>query len=546
MKNTLCFLLALLTLGAVGAQPNPAKNTFFASDPAQASPDPTDNTLFRHIPADADQVYDIHVAALIAKADLMSLLKMAQGQKLGKDNPLSMLSDVSNTGIDMGQDIIIAVKSIANTDSPTYITVIAHLVDSGKLASFILQHDKDKHIIHLPGKERIATGSKEATAWNDKIVTMVIVKRPKGQLIDAPTAEKDRLAAAHRSAAALHGFDHSFYATNEKFRNGFSDDADVHIWNHNGSGYGALAKLLKMSPAAAAPQAGDFSKIMSKAPKANALSTLRFQPGKLVFQTTRFQTGDDSAIAARTFANPVSDKLLANVPPGKVLGMFAVHYDLAAVADNLHKYGADTKLDSGLSAKGLTIQTLFHAFTGDLLFVANLADTGKAPLLYGAAGIGDKVDFDKIANLLKPTAPAAGDTTAPKKQHIFLSTNNNIAVFSGSQQRADAWFNTSANTSPSRLLTPELRHDAFFFAIDLQVGADCLAKVLTKGDSIAAKDQKLLDIVRKFDSFVLSCPSGQQGETQVTYELNFTDRNKNALASLMEIVASAAKAKNGN
>ena len=104
----------------------------------------------------------------------------------------------------------------------------------------------------------------------------------------------------------------------------------------------------------------------------------------------------------------------------------------------------------------------------------------------------------------------------------------------------------SVSSNPSRLLTPELRRDAFFFAIDMQVGADCLAKVLTKGDTIAAKDQKLLDIVRKFDSFVMGCPSGQQGQTQMTFELNFTDRNKNALASLMEIVASAAKAKNGN
>ena len=529
MKNTLCLLLAALIITSSQAQTIPA-----------------DNTLFRHIPADADQVYDIHIASLIAKADLMSLLKMAQGQKPGKDNPFSMLSDISNTGVDMRQDIIIAVKTNANTDSPTLITVIGHLIDSGKLASFIRDHDKDKQIIHLPGKERVAAGNSTATAWTDKIVTMVIVKRPKHQLVDAATAAKDRLTAAHRSAAVLHGFDHSFYATSEKFRNGFSDDADVHIFNRNGSGYGMLSKLMKMTPAAGAPQAGDFSKFMNKAPKANSLSTLRFLPGKLVFQNTRFLTGDDSVISTRSLASPVSDKLLSTIPSGKILGLFAIHTDLSAVADNLRKYGMDTKLDSGLNAKGLSMQTFFHAFTGDFMFVATLADTGKAPLLYGAAGIGDKTDFDKLAILLKPAAPAAGDTTPPKKQHLFLSTNNNIAVLSGTQERADAWFNSSAKANPSRLLTPELRHDALFFVIDIQVGADCLAKVLTKGDTIAAKDQKLLDIIRRFDSFVIGCPSGQQGETQSTVELNFTDPNKNALANLMEIVAAAAKAKNGN
>ncbi len=529
MRNTLCLLLALLALGAAEAQPNP-----------------TDNILFRHIPADAEQVYDIHIASLIAKADLMSLMKMAQGMKLGKDNSLSMFSDIGNTGVDMRQDILVAVKSSAGSDSPTFITVIAHLTDSGKLASFIRDHDKDKHIIHLPGKERVAASSSVATAWTDKIVTMVIVKLPKGQTFDPATAAKDRLAAAHRSAAALHGFDHSFFATSEKFRIGFSDDADVHIWNHNGSGYGALSKIMSMTPAAASPHAGDFSTYMNKTAKANSLSTLRFLPGKLVFQTTRFLTGDDSAIAARTLTSPVSDKVLASIPPGKVLGLFAMHTDLSAVVDNLRKYGMGTKLDSGLSTKGLTTQTFLHAFTGDFLFVASLADTGKAPLLYGAAGIGDKTDFDKVANMLKPTVPAAGDTMPPKKQHFFLSTSNSIAVLSGTQQRADAWFSSAVNTSPSRLLTPELRRNAFFFAIDMQVGADCLAKVLTKGDSIAAKDQKLLDAIRRFDSFVVESPSGQQGQTAVTYELNFTDRNKNALASFMEIAASLTKAKNGN
>ncbi len=50
MRNTLCLLLALLALVAAEAQPNP-----------------TNNILFRHIPADAEQVYDIHIASLIAR-----------------------------------------------------------------------------------------------------------------------------------------------------------------------------------------------------------------------------------------------------------------------------------------------------------------------------------------------------------------------------------------------------------------------------------------------------------------------------------------------
>jgi hypothetical protein len=96
------------------------------------------------------------------------------------------------------------------------------------------------------------------------------------------------------------------------------------------------------------------------------------------------------------------------------------------------------------------------------------------------------------------------------------------------------------------LISPDIRTNAFLMAIDFQVGADLLAKVLTKGDTIATRDQKLLDMIRQFDSFVATAPSSQHGATSMTYQLNFTDRNKNALASLMELAASAAKARKGN
>jgi hypothetical protein len=530
MKNIVTLLMAAL----------------LAISATQAQTSTTDNPLFRHIPADADQVYAIHIAGLIGKVDMMSLMKLAQSQKFGKDNPMSYLSDISNTGIDLRQDIIIAQKTPLNTDSPTCVSILAHLTDSGKFVAFLRKNEKEIHFMHIQGKVRSATSGKQAYAWDDKLVTMVVIKHSKGQVVDDLVKAKYRATAVIRAVAAIRGFDHSFYASDERFAKGFSDDADIQIWNHGSSGFGLLSKLMQMAPAAASAHSGDFSQFVQKAHKASTLSTIRFESGKLVFQTTRYLTGDDSVNSARFLATPVGDKLLTAMPAGKVLGVVAMHVDLAASLDNLRKYGMDTKVDSSLSSKGLSTQDILHAFSGDFLFVANVPDTGKTPLLYGAVGIADKTAFDKVAGLLKPAVPAAGDTTPPKKQHLFLATKNDIAVISGSQQHADAWFNSTGSATPSRLISPDLRTNAFLMAIDFQVGADLLAKVLTKGDTIATRDQKLLDMIRQFDSFVATAPSSQHGATSMTYQLNFTDRNKNALASLMELAASAAKARKGN
>jgi hypothetical protein len=165
MKNIVTLLMAAL----------------LAISATQAQTSTTDNPLFRHIPADADQVYAIHIAGLIGKVDMMSLMKLAQSQKFGKDNPMSYLSDISNTGIDLRQDIIIAQKTPLNTDSPTCVSILAHLTDSGKFVAFLRKNEKEIHFMHIQGKVRSATSGKQAYAWDDKLVTMVVIKHSKGQ-----------------------------------------------------------------------------------------------------------------------------------------------------------------------------------------------------------------------------------------------------------------------------------------------------------------------------------------------------------------------------
>jgi len=511
----------------------------FALTASQAqSPDLTAG--FRHIPAEAEQVYSINLSALLAKADFKALFDLAQKQNLGKGMDMSFLKDIFNSGIDFRQEIIIAVKPGGAPDSPSYTTGILHLTDSAKFVAFTRENDKGMHILHLPGKDRVAASGKMAYAWNDKFMVTVMYKTTKGKAVDPNAILLYRNAAARKAVAALHGFDHSSYVADQDFKAGFSDDADIHIWNKFGTGLASLTKLMQMTPAGANPQAQGLSEMMKTMGKVHTLTSIRFDAGKIVVHTSRFIKGEDSSMVSRLSNQPVDESFIASIPPGKLLGMFAVHYGLAPMIENLAKYGVKNKVDSSLAKAGLTTQDFTHAFKGDIMALCYAPDTGKSPYFFLAATIDDRSSFDKITTLIKHHAPT---DSSKKGLDPYFTVQNNIVVFAKSQALADSYFSHPANNTPSRLLADRIKGDPSFMAIDIHVGADYLSQVLTKGDSLSAKDQQLLDIVRQFDSFVLMGARMQGGRSEAAIEFKFTDANKNSLATILGIVTKAASMK---
>ncbi len=537
MKNVIQTLSSALRSSA--ARLLPTIFLAFALSASQAQT--TDLTSdFRHIPTDADQVYSFNLSTLLAKADFKSLFDLAQSQKFGKSMAMPDFKAFFNSGIDIRKEIIIAVKPGAGLDSPSYTTAIVHLTDSAKFVAFIRENDKEMHLLHLPGKDRVAGSGKRAYAWNDKYLVLVAYKTPKGRPVDPNAIMLYRTTAARKAVAALHGFDHSSYTTDQTFNTGFSDDADIHLWNKFGTGLASLTKLMQMTPAAATPQAQGLSEMMKSMGKVHTLTAIRFDAGKIVVHTSRFITGEDSSMASRLSNQPVDENIIASIPPGKLLGMFAVHYGLAPMIENLAKYGVKTRIDSALTKVGLTTQDIAHAFKGDLLALCYAPDTGKSPYFFVAATIDDRSSFDKITALIKHRAPT---DSAKKGFDPYFAVQNNIVVFAKSQAMADSYFNHPAGNAPSRLLADRIKGDPSFMAIDFHVGADYLSQILTKGDSLSAKDQKLLDLIRQFDSFVLMGARMNGGHSEATIEFKFTDANKNALASLMGIVTAAAAMK---
>src|SRR5438445_6282313 len=113
---------------------------------------------------------------------------------------MKYVKDPSLSGIDFHQGLIITVGHLAkNADSPSCITVLAQLSDSGKLMSLVRSTTKGLHTFKFPGKASVAGKDKMAIAWNDKLAVITIITVAKGKM--AVTSPYYTLTAAKKCAA---------------------------------------------------------------------------------------------------------------------------------------------------------------------------------------------------------------------------------------------------------------------------------------------------------------------------------------------------------
>jgi uncharacterized protein DUF4836 len=537
MKNILLLVLSLCTAGMLRAQPG---------------------SLLTHIPSDAEQVIQVNLASLAPKIDWSSVMKLSQGHKLGKTNPMdpTYMPMILNSGIDLQHDIVIA---LSKDDSLKYTTILVHLTDSGKFAATLRAHLQDARPLHLEGsKDRMIAVKNNVCGWNDHIAVLVVTKKVKPETSPAPAAPRSYGHLGRRCLVALRGVSTGTpFTTNPTVLSILADDADIHFWSRHGAGMDDITKLLGKNPAAA--QLGGMAQMVAKPHQDPSISSLRFEPGKIVFSSLKLVTPAEEDFIRRLAGHGLSPDLETAVPAGPLLGAVAIHYDMAVAADTIHKIPAIAMVESKLKEKGLSVDDFIHALKGDILVLAyapenKKTDTGagKKPSIFVLAALNDKSAFNKIAPVLKMSDAdaAAADPNADTAHHglvPFYSIKGDLVVLGSDRRQVNTFFTRpAAGTSPAAaLLTNRANNSSFTLGIDMQNLARFAAVMMTKGDTIKAKDQKVLDALSKIDGLLFSTGAVRDNAMESYFEVRMTDQDKNALASLLDIIASMSKKPDG-
>jgi len=494
----------------------------------------TTNPFFRHIPSDADQVYHINLAALGSKLSWSDISGMIPPPKGATDQEMmKYVNDPSLTGIDFHQGLVIAVGHLAkNTDSPSCITIMAQLSDSGKLMSLVRSATKGLHTFKLPGKVSVAGKEKMAVAWNDKMAVVTIIIAPKSQQTATGTAMVSSsyytLTAAKKSAAALEGFTNSTYTTNATFINGFSDDADLHIWAPQGSIMKQLSEMSKKK-----------NPVKIKVPTWNSqlysLSALRFDAGRITFHTTTIIPPDSAEVYKFYNSRPLNTDLITHIPDKAILGMVNTHFDPLMIKSTIERYHLRPIFDSLLSSKGLSIDDILKVPKGDFLVAAThpnqIPDTGKVePNFYFVATIADLGALMKVAGKLG----LSQDSLNAMGKKIGFTLKNNILVI-GRKGQTESFFSTN-NPANLNLVNDGVRNSVFSMVLDIKAVSAYL-KASQRGDEGSSrKAQQILHFMSALDHMTVTTGSYHNGILESNFELTMTDPSQNSLRSLFNLL----------
>jgi hypothetical protein len=502
----------------------------------------TPNPLFRHIPPDADVIYHVNLPTLTSKMSLTAIFAVLNYGRLPNGPTLASLKDLFNSGIDTTKDFIVARSNVFHKDSLGYTTMIAHLTDSAKFVAFL--HRNERGLEYSPGNPRVGTSQGSAYAWNNRLVVMLIMHHPSGQ-----TAEdlfKTPSRASQRCLAALGSFDHSFFTTDPSFLTTFSDDADAHFWNKHGTGYGGLSAIIRSTGAQS--QLGGLPQVFGEPGKtqSSSIGSLRFETGKISYRNIRVLSPNDSSLVAKNVGASLGASLFAGIPPGKLLGMIALHLDIQTLANEIQEKGATL---GPMRKRNFSADDIRQALTGDFLILAyDPPDTqlvphgsAKAPLLYIVARVSDKPAFERLAKGLKFSGPTDTATADSGRLHAHYAFENDAAVISFTPQAVDRYLRPDPAQTPAhperRFLTEELRANSSAMAgIDFGKLTIFLQRTMTKGGALGAKDQSTLDLFRHFDSFLLTSTAVHGNESVTQYELRLADASHNSFPALIGIL----------
>lgn len=502
----------------------------------------SESPLFRHIPADADRIWHINYLAISSKLDWQAIGAVMPPSEDNKQM-MAFFNDPAFAGINNSHGFIISETNVLRLDSPRYTTVLISLTDSTKILQLIKGRKKANFAI-LPGKTRTAVeGDNTIYCWNDKLITMVVVKAPKNTTPTEATTHRYHLAALRKCQAALKGADNNPFVTNPAFRNGFSDDGDIHIWSQFGSGFGMMVDAMRMSKA---PVDNNLLKMAEqvKHSHSQSLSTLRFDNGAIRFRNRVFY---DSTYNFNFTGRPLNTELIEHLPKGNLLGMAAAHISLSSLLDLAQ---SQTKgqyihtLDSMLEKKNLTTKDIVAAFKGDLVLA--LIDSGKTipatdtsavkpgkPDIYLVVTVNDQAAFDKVLAAIQKK-----DSASVKKRGGH-TLRNGIYVLAGSQQATDDYFDKPGR-GPSPLASDEFKSSPIALAIDIKAISAYLAPTFNDPKA-SAKNKQAQVILSLFDQVLFATAKTHDREMETLFEIKMADSHQNSLTTISKLIQSAGK-----
>ena len=529
----------------------------------------------RYIPKDASVVIGVNTGAMSKKvawsmitgSKLLDDLKSKAPGSKGAD----ALNDISNAGIDWMNTLYFYARPDQRFDNHAKMSVIIPLEDAAKWAAFLKKTYPAANITKVKDRSEAMLGNKMYAAWTNDL--LMVINTVVTEVADTAHPASDPMTATvpvdsmgapmpeafkpstitHVDAAAtITEMDSSFnlskensIADNNRFEKLEKAGHDITVF---------VAYDAVMDNAAIRNQMGSMGMMLNSSLwKNSAMATgVDFADGKITTDMLYYPSDSMRAVAKELGRDNVDNDMLSRIPGEKLDMAVGYHLSPEALKIVLDKMGLSGMANLALMQKGLSVDDILGAFTGDMMLSVNdfklekgvvdtsmeadmrmpASDVAKLNVVY-AIKLKDRKKLDKLLGLLQSEMGLA--PVAPNKYSFPIGQDSVTALLDDhyivvSNKTGSATAFMAAKGSIPDMVKKEISGHPSGMVMDFKT----LSAALPADLGAHGEDAAMLAEARNLFASAAMNGGNFSGDASTFHaELNFTNQKENSLLQLL-------------
>jgi hypothetical protein len=535
-----------------------------------------------YLPKDAQFVISVNTGAMQKKLTWSfitgsDLLKDLRESGAGEQLPAAM-SDLQNSGLDFSSTLYFYTKADTRFEGSTRVNAVLPVSSAAKIGDYIRKHIPNARISERGGRQ-VAMMDKACASWNDKVLILSNIAMHK-ETVETP-ASIDTLGGAEipveaytttqetpDSALTLAELDSAFVKpadnllADKRFKQLETENHDVSFWISYDQLMNGLRGRQEMSMMSGV-LGGSFW-------ENSAMSAgLDFNNGEIVAKGKYFVSDSMRPVAKEFAKENVDAGMLQRVPANGLNMAMGYHLNTAALKMMLDKMGMSAMANMFLADKGMTLEDILGAFTGDMVLAINnfrvetkmqevdsvmREQYGITPYevkkpamdLVFAMKVKDQAKMQRLMGFVSQmgmlTSSAPNVWTLANSSDGSVLMQQNDYLIAGSTQPVAAAF-LSANGS----MAPAVKQEISGHPYGIWADVNSLVNAAGPLASESASDSMAYNAVKGvFGTFTANGGEFQNDASTFSMKLEFTNKQENSLlqlAQLMQRVAASNKAR---
>lgn len=506
--------------------------------------------LTRYLPENASAVISFNSPRLKSKMTWEELTKTKFFEKLTEKAPAEikpLLANPDSLGLDKNPEVMVAIITDEKNPKNGYGAAFIRMKNADQFAATVQKLLKNRPV-KIIGTNKILIDQGGVFGWNKEIAVITIGEN-NNEFRTAKTAKAMTAATENkfksltdRCIKLLTPKINNSYSKDARFTTLMNEDGDIRMWST--SSFKPLKDLVGKKTKSIQTPAQLKGGIKA--------AVINFENGKITCQTRNYLAKPIDSLYKIYPGKKINTDAASRLPNGEVLAYISINYPADLFKSILEVSGLKDMMKDAFKNSPMKGQDFNGALKGDLSIAIVKADEfamddsvtqnlGGLQLFF-TGSIGDKTKFEKLVQSFKNNKDSAAFTNGKASQFLGglkngLQYNDNLFVLSLSSQAATQFIQNNSPASSPAWVQP-YASEPVFVNLDLK----SIFSLAMQAKKNSSSDPAFQEFIKGFDHIISYGGSYSNDHLNNTLEIQFSDKNENALKQFISLFGIAMEA----